>query len=220
VRRLCGRVVCGGGSVKRIHVGSMLLLISIVAVSCRAIGGASSSASRDAGTGNEPASSSTPSPQPSVYPEIIWYAEDFGLSLEEAIRRTDIMQEFDNVPLLVAVGDRWAGGWIEHEPEFRYVIRLTGEGWEEFGALAAEMPLPIHFIDGAAHSESQMLAAMGVVQDRLITDGHEMAMGTDLKTGSIVIYGPDEPRAGYLAELAALTGVPVRYENSPLPEPL
>lgn len=154
-------------------------------------------------------------PGPTIWPEYYWYAEEFGISIDETLRRMRIMDEFDSVPLREAVGNRWAGGWMEHAPEFRYVIRLTGEGWEEFLALAAEMPLPIHFIDGAAHRESEVLAAMEKIQPRIYEELPSTGFGPDVRTGEIVLRGPDEPSAEFLAELEALGGVPVRYEYSP-----
>jgi hypothetical protein len=162
------------------------------------------------------------SPGPTIWPEYYLYAEEYGISIEETLRRMQIMEEFDSIPLREAVGNRWAGGWMEHEPEFRYVVRLTGEGWEEFLAVAAEMPLPIHFIDGAAHRESELLAAMDEIQDRLIAEGIDMSMYPDTHTGTIVLEGPQDPGAQLLDELEALTGVPVRYEYGQLPvtEPL
>jgi hypothetical protein len=160
------------------------------------------------------------SPGPTIWPEYYMYAEEYGVSIEETLRRMQIMDELDVEPLFIAVGDRWAGGWTEHEPEFRYVVRLTGEGAEEFEAMTADWPLPVVFITGAEHSESQMLAAMEEINDRLYEDFPNMGMYPDGQTGEIVLLGPDEPSAEFLAELEAIGGVPVRYEYMPAMETL
>jgi hypothetical protein len=194
------------------------VLIAVATTACGSISGLGTSA-RGAPQGSpESLTSAIASPEPSVFPEIVMYAERYGISLEEAIRRTTIMLEFDSVPLRKAVGNRWAGGWMEHEPEFRYVIRLTGSGWEEFLPLAAQMPLPIHFIDGATHRESELLAAMDEIQDRLQAEDIEMSMYPDTHTGMIVLEGPQDPGAQLIRELEALTGVPIRYEYGELPQ--
>jgi hypothetical protein len=170
----------------------------------------------------EPSAATTqqPSPGPTIWPEYYLYAREYGISIEETLRRMQAMEELDVEPLLIAVGDRWAGGWTEHEPELRYVVRLTGDGAEEFEAMTADWPVPVVFITSAEHSESELLAAMKVIQDRLIAEGLDMAMGLDSRTGTVVLYAPDEPSANFVAELEVLTGVPVRYEYSPLPEHL
>lgn len=148
------------------------------------------------------------------------YAKEYGISIEETLRRMQAMEELDVEPLFIAVGDRWAGGWTEHEPEFRYVVRLTGEGAEEFEVMTADWPLPVVFITGAEHSESEILAAREKIDDRVYEEFPDMAMGQDSHTGEIVLYGPNGPSAEFLAELEALGGVPVRYEYMPAMETL
>lgn len=163
--------------------------------------------------------SSSSSPEPSVYPEIAWYAEEFGISLDEAIRRTTIMVELDVTSLREAVGDRWGGGWLEHEPEFRFVVRLTGTDADEFEAIAKELPLPVYFITGVPFSESDALAAMERMDDVLHAELPNMGFGWEPMTGAIVMNGPEAPTAELLRELQALAGdVPVLYEYSPAME--
>jgi hypothetical protein len=162
-----------------------------------------------------PSVASQATPGPTIWPEYYLYAEEYGISIEETLRRMQIMEELDVEPLFIAVGDRWAGGWTEHEPELRYVVRLTGDGAEEFEAMTADWPLPVVFITGADHSESEILAAMERIQARIYEEFPTTGFWPDSHTGEIVLYGPDEPSAEFLAELEALGGVPVRYEYTP-----
>lgn len=159
--------------------------------------------------------SSAPSAEPAVYPEILLYAEEFGISLEEAIRRTSIMVEFDTSPLREAVGDRWAGGWLEHEPKFRYVARLTGTDVNAFEAMTSDWPLPVDFVTGAAFTESEALAGQERIDDVLHAEFPNMGVGWEPMAGAIVMNGPEAPSVEFLRQLEALAGVPVLYEYSP-----
>lgn len=60
------------------------------------------------------------------------YAVDYGVSLEEAVRRLG-QQEDPSLKslepeLMVKERDTFAGLWIQHEPEYRYVVLFTGGG--------------------------------------------------------------------------------------------
>lgn len=201
--------------------GVALLGLSVVAVALAMGGGRAGQTSQPSPVPSiiSPELSAAITPQSSlgatIWPEYYLYAEEYGVSIEETLRRMRIMDELEVEPLFLAVGDRWAGGWTEHSPEFRYVVRLTGDGAEEFEALTADWPLPVVFITGAEHSESEMLGAMQTISDRLYDDFPNMGMYPDGHTGEIVLLGPEEPSAEFLTELEALGGVPVRYEYSP-----
>lgn len=172
-------------------------------------------AAESSGPVGSPAAS--PSPSASAHPDAAAYAEAFNVSIEDATRRLTIQEEIDplRASLQAAVGNRWAGGWLEHEPEFRFVVRVTGEDAAEFEAMTMEWPLPVDFIIGSEFTESEALAAVERIDDPLRAKFPDMGIGWEPSAGAIVMNGPDEPTAEFMAELEALAGVPLRYECSP-----
>lgn len=64
-----------------------------------------------------------------------WYADDQGVSLEEAIRRLKLQEELSSSGLGPALeaneADTFAGLWIQHEPEYRFVVLFTRDGEEK-----------------------------------------------------------------------------------------
>jgi len=206
--------------VNRLQIGTTIVL-AMATVSCRPVGAAPSTVPGEPASVVAASSSDLPSPVASAHPDAPAYAEAFGLSIEEATRRLDIQQQIHplRTSLHAAVGDRWAGGWLEHEPAFRFVVRLTGEDTDEFEAMTEDWPLPVDFITGAAFTESDAIAALERIDDVLRPEFPKMGFGWEPQAGAIVMNGPDEPTAEFLAELETLAGVPVRYEYSP-PETL
>ena len=64
-----------------------------------------------------------------------WYAEDQGISLEEAVRRMKLQQDptLQKLRTRLEAGERgtFAGLWIQHEPEYRFVALFTEAGEEK-----------------------------------------------------------------------------------------
>ena len=60
-------------------------------------------------------------------PDVQYFAEDMGISLEEAARRLSYQQTIGSIqPQLMAdLADSFGGLWVEHEPAYRIVIALT-----------------------------------------------------------------------------------------------
>ncbi|MBE9524594.1 MAG: hypothetical protein IMY76_05810 [Chloroflexi bacterium] len=62
------------------------------------------------------------------------YAEQMGVSLEEAMKRLNMQNEDDISDLAdqlqVNEADSFAGLWIQHEPEYRVVVAFTHDGEE------------------------------------------------------------------------------------------
>lgn len=92
-----------------------------------------------------------------------WYAEEFGVSHEEALRRLIAQETLD--PFVEAAqqiaGDRFAGAWIEHEPEWRQVIALTGDGSiPAIDLLIANAPAEIEISFGARWSYADLLSGV------------------------------------------------------------
>ena len=63
-----------------------------------------------------------------------FYAEEMGISLEEAVERMNMQQALSESRFVEAVmaneADTFAGFWIQHEPTYAFVVALT-EGGEE-----------------------------------------------------------------------------------------
>jgi hypothetical protein len=90
------------------------------------------------------------------------YAEEFGISLEEAMRRLELQSgagDFGN-QLELAAGERYAGHWIEHEPDYRLILALSGDeaAPADLLALAASGPISVTVTVGS-HSFASLRAA-------------------------------------------------------------
>lgn len=59
-----------------------------------------------------------------------WYASNFGIDLNEALRQLQIQDEIDDLEpaLLKQEKDTFAGLWIQHTPQFRIVVAFTHDG--------------------------------------------------------------------------------------------
>lgn len=70
------------------------------------------------------------------------YAEHFGVSLDEALRRSDLRDAFDGLGAELAEKERdtFSGLWIEHTPEYRIVVRFTRDGEETMQRYIAGQP--------------------------------------------------------------------------------
>jgi hypothetical protein len=71
------------------------------------------------------------------------YAEMFGVSVEEAVRRLDLQGLVGdlNATLREREAATFAGLWIEHEPEFRAVVAFTRDGQETLCPYVEGTPL-------------------------------------------------------------------------------
>ena len=58
------------------------------------------------------------------------YASRFGVDLDEAIRRLKLQSEIGdlNAELAAKERDTFAGLWIQHQPEYRVIVRFTRNG--------------------------------------------------------------------------------------------
>ena len=61
------------------------------------------------------------------------FAEDLGVSLEEASRRLNLQDEIGELGAALEANEAetFAGLWIQHEPEYRVVVAFVGEDGEE-----------------------------------------------------------------------------------------
>lgn len=151
------------------------------------------------------------------------YAAMFGVTPDEALRRLKAQQ--DSVAATDAIarefGDRLAGIAIEHAPDYRIVVLLTGS---EPVADRSAAGVPIVFKTGAKATHAQAVASM---RKHLIDLHTELpsarGAGYDQHTGEVVLlvtsadaqrYGSDAIRA----RAEQVSGVPVRVVVNELNE--
>lgn len=155
------------------------------------------------------------------------YTLDYDVDVREARRRLASQDELGAVlgRLREQAGERFAGMWIEHEGDFRGVIRLTGQvaEAEAFEAEIDSSPAPIEVRTDARFSYAELTAEQAKVQDSLEELLPGAATATDQKNGSVVVYTSDEAaeasgsRSTIGATVQALTDVPVRVRYDPAP---
>ena len=143
------------------------------------------------------------------------YAEQFGVTQREALRRLKAQQ--DSVAATDSIArefaDRLAGISIEHVPEYRIVVLLTGSEPVPDRSVAG---VPIIFRTGAKASHAEAVAAMRrhLIDFRSELPG-ERGAGYDQRTGEVVLLITPAEAAqlgidAIRARAERLSGVPVR----------
>ena len=145
------------------------------------------------------------------------YAARFAVPPEEALRRLGAQQETVAATdrIAAAHADRLAGISIEHAPAHRIVVLLTGDApVSDELVQAGDATIPVTFRTGAAATRGEVVAAIerhqAAIRARLL---HPSGLGLDQRTGELVVTvqaAEAFDRDGLRAELAAMTGVPVR----------
>lgn len=131
---------------KKLIIIFILVMMCLVAVSCNSI--ETESVTEDGEMSSTQVEKDGSSPSESISekyaeifekykdnPELIdaaIYAEEEGISVDEAVRRFELMDEAG--PLQAAIvenePDTYAGSWIQHQPEYRFVFAFTENGEE------------------------------------------------------------------------------------------
>jgi streptogrisin C len=151
------------------------------------------------------------------------YAKRFGVAPEEAVQRLRALDASvaatDRIRARYA--DRLAGMMVEHAPDLRITVLLTGSA-----PVADEMvqtpgtAVPIVFRTGARATREAIVSAITAHQAALRASLRRApAIGLDDRTGEMVVFvgNVDIGREGadaLQARVAALVGVPVRVEPS------
>jgi len=149
------------------------------------------------------------------------YAAQNGVALDEAMRRLRAQEESvaatDRIRDIYS--DRLAGVAIEHKPDYRIVVLLTGNDPVAPQSIAAGgMTVPIVFRTGAPASGAAIIAAMRAHQAKIRALLPSAGMGLDQRSGELVVIAKDgdiEEMGAPVevdAALEALTGVPVRVQ--------
>ena len=128
---------------------------------------------------------------------------------EESVAATDRLRE--------TYKDRLAGISIEHSPEYRIVVLLTGDApVADEQVIAGDRAVPIIFRTGAVATEAQISAAIAAHQAEIRAAFHHAGgIGVDTRTGALIVmvkafevFGRDLPAEEQ--RLAEIAGVPVR----------
>lgn len=145
------------------------------------------------------------------------YAARFGTSQNEAMRRLQLPERLaDNMrPALLAAGERLAGAWIEHEPEFRLVISLVGH--DALPGLPELVAVPMSDIDvvvGARSSLKELRIGQMAINEPLmqVSDG---ASYVHVQTNSVVVRSSVELLDEVRDSIERAAGVDVRFEVGP-----
>jgi hypothetical protein len=148
------------------------------------------------------------------------YARAYGVPVAEAVRRLEAQHA--SVPAIDALADRYrdrlAGISVQHRPDYRFILFLTGEGVPPSTLVRAGASLvPVTFRPGAKASRERVLWALTNHQAAIRqATATEPSMGIDPRTGElVVILGNAAARTAGGAEaldarIEALTGVPVQ----------
>lgn len=169
------------------------------------------------------AAQSVETPSDALAEDAAKYAAEFGVSSDEAARRVNAQQKSVATTDAIAreYADRLAGISIQHGPEYRIVVLLTGS---EPVADRTISGVPIVFRTGARATHAQAIAAMRrhLIDFRSELPGARGA-GYDQRTGEVVllITPADAARFGIDSirlRAEQLSGVPVRVTVNALKE--
>ncbi len=151
------------------------------------------------------------------------YARLMSIPQDEALRRLRAQEESVAATdrLQTAWRDRLAGMAIEHGPEYKIVLLLTGDAPVRDTLIrAAGMDIPVRFRTGAPATRDEIVAAIREHQAAIREAmPRPPGLGADPRTGELVVFSPgvelgSERRAELEARFAALTGVPVRIDTA------
>ena len=148
------------------------------------------------------------------------YARRYGVPQVEAVRRLAAQQ--DSVPTIDAIADRYrdrlAGISVQHRPDYRFIVYLTGDQpvparWISAGMMRVQ----VQFRTGAKANRDRVVWALTHHQAAIRAALNSYpAMGVDPRTGELVVIAGNAAveKAGGAAALDArltqLTGVPVQ----------
>ncbi len=151
------------------------------------------------------------------------YARHYGVSQAEALRRLRLQEaSVAAVDALAATyADRLAGIYIQHVPDYRVIVSLTGLAPVPSETLTvAGLALPVEFRTGALARRIDVLAALANhANDIRAALRTPPGMGADPKSAMLVVVARgreiDAEGVGPLAaRLSAIAGVPVQVRSA------
>ncbi|MEP7008133.1 MAG: hypothetical protein ABI810_19295 [Sphingomonas bacterium] len=155
------------------------------------------------------------------------YARLYDVPVDEAMRRLRAQEETVATTdrLQDVYGDRLAGLYIEHRPDYRIVVLLTGsDPVPDQSVFAGGMNVPIVFKTGAPVSRTHILGAITQHQAEIrAAVPHPPSMGVDPRTGQLILMvdGSDVDKIGkdtLKARIEKIAGVPVRLRVQDRPQ--
>jgi hypothetical protein len=162
------------------------------------------------------------SPAEALAQDAAEYARLESVSLDEALRRLRFQEaSIAKIDALRAeFMDRLAGLVIQHHPDYRIIVLLTGNDWVQDRFIAAGGSIvPVNFRTGAAVTHQQLVDALEQHQMEMRAIlSRPQGMGVDERTGEIVVLSrasdvEGEQLAEKQQQLAAIAGVPVRIRT-------
>jgi streptogrisin C len=148
------------------------------------------------------------------------YARQYDVPQDEALRR--LQAQHDSVAATDAIArryrDRLAGISVQHRPDYRYIVYLTGDAPVPATSLrAGGMRVPLVFRTGAKATRDRVVWAITYHQAAIRAAlSSPPSMGLDPRTGELVVIvgtanaAADGGAAALDAKLEKLTGVPVQ----------
>jgi hypothetical protein len=168
-----------------------------------------------------PAAAGVQTPAQALATDAAEYAQLFDVPLAEAMTRLRAQEASVAATDRIAAtyGDRLAGIAIEHKPQYRVVVLLTGDvPVPDSEIRAGGMKVPVVFRTGAAATRDEVVASIEKNQAAIRAAlPHPPALAADSRTGEMVVmvFGGDSDALGseaLRAQFAEMTGVPVRIE--------
>lgn len=146
------------------------------------------------------------------------YALAHGVTPEDALHRLRLQLASVGAAdrLRVLFADRLAGMFVEHRPDWRLVVLLTGEQpVQRLTMTSGGMTVPVELRGGGAATRAEVLAAMDGQRRALAARLPGLrGMGADPRTGTLLLFqrasAATRPTPEVEAELSAVAGVPVR----------
>ncbi len=145
--------------------------------------------------------------------DIAGYSEAVGVSGAEAARRVDLIPSLAErlEGLDAAAPSQFAGGWLEHQPEFQLVARYVGHPDDDIVRTLATLAegMPVKIVMGASYSLSELQAGRDRATDLIHELLPDAGFGIDPKSNSIELRAPAEVSADVIAEIIKASGVAV-----------
>lgn len=119
------------------------------------------------------------------------YAADYGVPLEEAIRRLELQQTIGELNATLTANERgtFAGLWIQHTPDYRVVVRFTRDGARTSQAYVESSPLSgLVEVRGARLTLAELRAAQEQAMRWIRDQGIPAESGIDLSENRVELY--------------------------------
>ncbi len=123
------------------------------------------------------------------------YAEYRGVSTSEASKRMQFEHDAGalNGRLAREQPDTFAGLYIEHDPEFRVVVRFTGDAAKQLAKYTKD---PVFVAENAPRSLELLRATQEEIGVQLTSAKMDFASEVDVRTSSLIVYVLDPDHAG------------------------